>query len=732
MDEAPARKLRRTGPASCLPFGRLTHRFVLVTTRCRFGSIEISASAASLGGLRFDSTPDARPGGIFRTRRRVERDQLPVGARAPRNSSPSAPPSCGTSPENNEVGAAVAVWVDGDLVVNLWGGHSDARRRRRWRENTLASVFSGTKGADQHLCASTGRSRRTRPVRPGGAYWPEFGVAGKRDITIASVLGHRSGVIGPRTRLHWNDTTDWDRVCEQIAASEPWWEPEPRGYHMVTFGFILGEVVRRVTAAPSVSICAPDRRADGHRRPHRPTGRRTPPLRGHGQQTAHPGRAGQGRGARRSGIARRASDGRAVDRHGVRARRRARLQRAESLADGGVPGTNGHVSARGLATFYNGLAQGKLLSAEHLESVPDLAGRLRPRRGARPRVADHGWGLGYMLNQRGVAGPNLRSFGHGGSGGSYGFVDLENRIGYAYVMNYFDATRCNADPRSTALSDEVYRVLGCSDNKFPYRGAPPWGRYCGRHEWCAVGADPRRGRRDRPGGVEFVARVRQPQRGKPGRCQGRCPAGDRTPRQPGAEPHRHQRRLGAGAGRRLGAVHRRLVTDRAGHHRQAGDAGQKESAIEGLYYVRAARTAMGMDPGPGGACPARRRRVRSPRTARCSSRAADRGLPRCRRADPELCTRAAGSPGAGPPPAGTPSRGGRRHWWPVRGAWARCCCSTRCSPACRVSYGASGFENGYGSGFDQGFDQGYDQGLDARSDGGGWGGDRGRRRRLGQ
>ncbi len=63
-------------------------------------------------------------------------------------------------------------------------------------------------------------------------------------------------------------------------------------------------------------------------------------------------------------------------------------------------------------------------------------------------------------NQRGVAGPNRLSFGHGGSGGSYGFVDLENRIGYAYVMNYFDASKCNADPRSTALSDEVYRAIG--------------------------------------------------------------------------------------------------------------------------------------------------------------------------------------------------------------------------------------------------------------------------------
>jgi CubicO group peptidase (beta-lactamase class C family) len=124
------------------------------------------------------------------------------------------------------------------------------------------------------------------------------------------------------------------------------------------------------------------------------------------------------------------------------------------------PSTNGHVSALGLATFYNGLAQEKLLSRDHLEAVRVSQGGFDPDVVLGPRVADHGWGLGYMLNQRGVAGPNLRSFGHGGSGGSYGFVDLEHRIGYAYVMNYFDATKCNADPRSTALSDEVYRALG--------------------------------------------------------------------------------------------------------------------------------------------------------------------------------------------------------------------------------------------------------------------------------
>ena len=158
----------------------------------------------------------------------------------------------------------------------------------------------------------------------------------------------------------------------------------------------------------------------------------------------------------------------------------------------------------------------------------------------------------------------------------------------------------------------------------------------------------------------------------------------------------------------------------------------KESALEGLYYVRAARTAMGMDPGPeletisgqksAGAVTEDRRVQFEGREIEASPVPTD--------THPELLP---GRPGR------RPSGAGRlvlravvedRLWSPVRGAWARCCCSTRCSPGMGgVGYDASGFENGYGSGFDQGFDQGYDQGLDAGQDGGGdgggWGGDGG-------
>ncbi|WP_428341434.1 serine hydrolase domain-containing protein [Mycobacterium sp.] len=125
-----------------------------------------------------------------------------------------------------------------------------------------------------------------------------------------------------------------------------------------------------------------------------------------------------------------------------------------------LPSTNALVSAVGLAGFYNALAQEQLLSRSHMDLVRTSQGGFDTDLVLGPRVANHGWGLGYMLNQRCLVGPNPRTFGHGGSGGSFGFVDLENRIGYAYVMNYYDTTEANADPRSVGLVDEIYAAVG--------------------------------------------------------------------------------------------------------------------------------------------------------------------------------------------------------------------------------------------------------------------------------
>ncbi|TVS84128.1 serine hydrolase domain-containing protein [Mycobacterium helveticum] len=362
----------------------------------------------------------------------------------------------------NEVGAAVAAWVDGDLVVNLWGGSADAAGTRPWRQDTLTTVLSGTKGLSAtcvHQLADRGELDLQAPV---ARYWPEFGQAGKRDITLAMVMSHRSGVIGPRNRMGWEEVADWDHVCAQLAAAEPWWEPgTAQGYHMTTFGFILGEVFRRVTgrtigqylrteiaepfgADVHIGLSAADQRRCADR-VHKPHAR---DLLADAQAPGYPTSLAE---HPKAGLS--ISMGFAPDdelgSHDLQLWRQLEF-----------PGTNGQVSALGLATFYNALAQEKILSREHMDLVRVCQGGTETDLVLGPRVADHGWGLGYMLNQRRVNGPNPGIFGHGGLGGSFGFVDLEHRIGYAYVMNRFDATKANADPRSVSLSNEVYATLG--------------------------------------------------------------------------------------------------------------------------------------------------------------------------------------------------------------------------------------------------------------------------------
>ena len=362
----------------------------------------------------------------------------------------------------NEIGAAVAVWVDGDLVVNLWAGSADAAGTRPWREDTLTNVLSGTKGLTStcvHQLADRGEIDLHAPV---ARYWPEFGQAGKEAITIAMVMSHRSGVIGPRTRLPWEDVADWDFVCKRLAAAEPWWEPgTAQGYHMTTYGFILGEVFRRVTGrtvgqylrteiaerlGAEVHIGLPRREqhrcADRVNKPH---------IREMLADVDAPGYPTTLDEHPKAGLS--VAMGFAPDDE-------LACNNPELWRELEFPGTNGHASALGLATFYNALAQEKLLSRDHMDLVRVSQGGFDTDLVLGRRVADHGWGLGYMLNQRCVNGPNPGIFGHGGLGGSFGFVDLEYRIGYAYVMNHYDATKANADPRSVALSNEVYAALG--------------------------------------------------------------------------------------------------------------------------------------------------------------------------------------------------------------------------------------------------------------------------------
>ncbi len=153
--------------------------------------------------------------------------------------------------ERGEVGAAVCVLVDGRSVVDLWGGVADRRTQRPWQRDTLGLVWSCTKGAVAlcaHILVSRGQLDLDALV---ARYWPEFAQAGKEAITTRLLLSHQAGLPTVRQPLQPGGLFDWQYVTETLAAAAPFWEPGTRqGYHALTFGHLVGEVVRRVAGQP--------------------------------------------------------------------------------------------------------------------------------------------------------------------------------------------------------------------------------------------------------------------------------------------------------------------------------------------------------------------------------------------------------------------------------------------------------------------------------------------------
>jgi len=154
-------------------------------------------------------------------------------------------------------GASFSVTVEGEAVVDLWGGWKDAAGQQPWTEDTLVCVYSSTKTVTALvvlLLADRGLLDFDTPV---ARYWPEFGQNGKADITVAQVLSHASGLSGWDTPISVTDLYDWDKATSLLAAQAPAWEPGTApGYHAVTQGFLIGEVVRRVTGASLGSVFA--------------------------------------------------------------------------------------------------------------------------------------------------------------------------------------------------------------------------------------------------------------------------------------------------------------------------------------------------------------------------------------------------------------------------------------------------------------------------------------------
>jgi CubicO group peptidase (beta-lactamase class C family) len=147
-----------------------------------------------------------------------------------------------------ELGAAIAVDIDGDLVVDLWGGYADAARTRPWERDTIVNVWSTTKEVTALavlMCVERGLVDLDAPV---ATYWPEFAANGKDGILVRHVMAHTSGVSGWDQPVTVEDMYDWERSTSRLAEQAPWWEPgTASGYHAQNQGHLLGEIVRRTT-----------------------------------------------------------------------------------------------------------------------------------------------------------------------------------------------------------------------------------------------------------------------------------------------------------------------------------------------------------------------------------------------------------------------------------------------------------------------------------------------------
>jgi CubicO group peptidase (beta-lactamase class C family) len=143
-----------------------------------------------------------------------------------------------------ELGAALSVWQNGEPVVDLCGGFRDVHRENPWTSDTLALVWSATKGIGSACALHALQEHNIKLNRRVAEFWPEFAQAGKGNITLAQLLSHQAGLCALDRRV---DVLDYDAVIRAVEAQTPLWPPETaQGYHARTFGFLLDELVRRI------------------------------------------------------------------------------------------------------------------------------------------------------------------------------------------------------------------------------------------------------------------------------------------------------------------------------------------------------------------------------------------------------------------------------------------------------------------------------------------------------
>jgi CubicO group peptidase (beta-lactamase class C family) len=369
----------------------------------------------------------------------------------------------------------VAITVGGETVVDLWGGWVDPDRTRSWDKDTLVVVMSCTKGVTAlcaHLLATTGDLDLDAPV---SRYWPEFAANGKEGVLVRHLLNHQAGLPGIRAYLEPGAFLDWDAMVSRLAEEAPFWEPGTAfGYHGMTFGFLVGEVVRRVDGRDLGTFFAEE--------VARPLGLdlfiglppgehpRVSPL-------YPPDLPGEITTVSRFDQARFSDP--------TSPAALMSLNTGNYLVPGEwdspaylaavLPASGGVGNARSLANLYRAIVHDRRIGRFTLEAE-DIArmGSVQSALGQdRVLQAPGRWTLGFHKSGYTPAGekPVVRvalsdeAFGHTGFGGSIGFADPGAGLSFAYVMNKMGLDM-GLSPTGQSLVDATYRALGYHESRY--------------------------------------------------------------------------------------------------------------------------------------------------------------------------------------------------------------------------------------------------------------------------
>ena len=358
---------------------------------------------------------------------------------------------------SGEAGASVCVYLGGERIVDLWGGFADRATETPWQQDTLALVFSATKGVTASCVLMLAERGVLDVDAPVAGYWPEFAAAGKAEIPLRWVLSHRAGLPLVEADLSTEQVLAWNPVVEAIATQSPMWPPgSQHGYHTRTYGFILGEVVRRVTGVSLGRFLAREIAEPFGLDFHIGLPQALEP-RVATTYAAEPPADAEERALRDQFMGPGTLLHRALNGPGQLAYGDVWNERRIHAAE--LPSSNGIGDARSLAKLYAALIGAidgpRILRRETIAAAcevqsegPDAILAGMPMR----------FGLGFMLPPMLSADCAPSCFGHPGAGGSVAFADPARGLSFAYVMNQMRLS-LTPDERSAGLIRATYEAM---------------------------------------------------------------------------------------------------------------------------------------------------------------------------------------------------------------------------------------------------------------------------------